>query len=160
LDFTGKPENLTYFLNDGSIAVGFNQIPGTPGASIADFTSQLIVDDPTDISTIKGGDGVDTFHVYATKSAGILLNGQKGSDQYIFHLAAGDPIIKATVNDTGNPWDSGDTIKVDGSSGADVVRVTSTDLTLDAGQVTPQEVVTYTSPAADANVLQVKVNGN
>jgi hypothetical protein len=86
LDFTGKPQNLTYFLNDGSIGVGFNQIPGTPGTSIADFTSQLIVDDPTDISTILGGDRVDTFNVYGTKAAGILLNGQKGSDQYIFHL--------------------------------------------------------------------------
>jgi hypothetical protein len=47
-----------------------------------------------------------------------------------------------------------------GTGGADTVRVTDTDLTRDAGQATSQEVVTYTSPAADANVLQIKVNAN
>jgi Ca2+-binding RTX toxin-like protein len=159
LDFTGKAVNLTYFLHSDSIDVGFNQTPGTAGTSIGDFASQLIVDDPTDITSILGGDGVDTFNVYSTTAAGLTLNGQKGNDQYIFHLDNTDPVITATVTDTGNAWDSTNAIQVVGTDSTDNVRVTNADLTLDNGGA-KHEVVTYTSPASDENVLQIKVNGN
>ena len=166
LDFSGKAQNLTFFLQDPGggveIHVGFDQQAGTPGTSISDFNNQVIVKDPSVITGIIGSDFVDTFHVCETATA-ITLNGNKGSDQYNFYTGASDicsgsATIDVTVNDQGNPWDSGDLIRVIGTSDTDTIRVTSTTIDLSDG-MEPSQLVTYSAPAADANVLQLKVTG-
>src|SRR5262249_21593212 len=76
----------------------------------------------------------------------------KGSDRYVF--IAGSAHVDAKVNDTGNPWDSGDTIEVRGTPGADTITVTNSQIDMAA-----DETVQYVAPGTDANVLQIKVFG-
>ncbi len=174
LDFSTKPQGLTFFLDDTGlpaglkIKVGMTQtttptvgtdpldplgphVPSDP--TFADFESQLTVINVDGITKIVGSDFADTFYVRQTRAAGqIELDGGKGSDRYIFFVGA--PHIDANVHDTGNPWDSGDTLEVRGTTGGDTVTVTNADITLSGTQS-----VDYVAPAADANVLQIKVFG-
>src|SRR5262249_50238950 len=102
--------------------------------------------------------GDDAFHVFGTNVAGLTLNGGNGNDSYVFHLpASGDPDIIATVTDTGNPTEISNTILVIGTDQADNIKITNQTITLDAAQATPKQVLTYTSPAADDNLLSIKV---
>src|SRR5439155_16700387 len=151
LDFSGKPQALTFFLvNDGGlkIEVGMTQTvthapgvdpldpsgPHVPADPILDyFDIQLTVTNVDGIKTIKGSDFADTFFVHQTTSAAqVELDGGKGSDRYVFIV--GSAHIDAKVDDTGNPWDSGDTIEVRGTVGADTITVTDSGIDLAAGE--------------------------
>ncbi|MEX2645398.1 MAG: choice-of-anchor D domain-containing protein [Gaiellaceae bacterium] len=154
LDFTGMAVNLVLFLTTTTIDVGWQQIGGTAGTAIAHYEHRLHVLNATDITLIKGGSFVDTFHVTGTANA-ITLNGGKGNDVYNFYT--GSSAITATVTDTGDPWNSGDLIQVidDGSPIDDTITITSTTLTINSGAT---QVVTYTSPAATDNVLSIRID--
>ena len=158
LDFTGMAVNLVLFLTSTTIKVGWGQIGGTAGTDISHFDHRLHVLDATAITLIHGGSFVDTFHVTGTANA-ITLNGGKGNDVYDFYT--GSSAITATVTDTGDPWNSGDLIQViDGASPFDTtqddtITVTSTTLTINAAAT---QVITYTAPAATANVLSIRID--
>ena len=160
LDFTGMAQTLTFFLlNPGGsapvIEVGMKQTtPTAPGVEpvLSDFESQLTVTHAQGVSTIKGGDLADTFYVHGTSTAGVTIDGGKGSDRFVLEVGT-DP-IKAAIDDTGNPWDSANVIDVQGTGNADTITVKSSEIDLASN-----ETVTYVAPAADANVLQIKVFG-
>jgi Ca2+-binding RTX toxin-like protein len=63
--------------------------------------------------------------------------------------------IAVDVNDRGNPWDSGDQIVIDGSSQADTIVATDSQIT-----GTGSQTVTYHRPDPDKNVLSLNINGN
>jgi Ca2+-binding RTX toxin-like protein len=158
LDFAGMAVNLTLFLTTTTIDIGWQQTPATAGTAIGHFEHRLHVLDSTLITLIIGGSFVDTFHVTGTAGA-ITLDGDKGNDVYNFYT--GSSAITATVTDTGDPWNSGDIIKViDGASPFDstqddTITITSSTLTINAAAT---QVVTYTAPAATDNVVSIKID--
>lgn len=153
LDFTDfASDNLTYFLKDGKIQIGYGLKTGEAGDDIGDFTSQVLVGDIAEIDEIKGGDLVDTFHVFQTDADGIKLDGQKGNDRYFVYV--GSPTIDVTINETGDAWNE-DAITIVGGAGDDEIKLTNSEITLAVN-----ETVTYTAPAAGANLLQIKIKGN
>lgn len=153
LDFTDfASDNLTFFLKDGKIQVGYGLKAGQAGDDIGDFNSQVLVGGIDEIDEIKGGDLVDTFHIFETDADGIKIDGQKGNDRYFAYV--GSPTINVTINETGEPWNE-DAITIVGSSAADTIKLTSSEISLAVN-----EKVTYTAPAAGANLLQIKIKGN
>ena len=99
-------------------------------SDVFDYAHMIVVDNIDSVGTILGGNGADTFFISQTRNAGTfttLLNGQGGNDTYDFlHFGSGSKTFTPTCNDTGNPWDSGDQIVVDGSSGADSITSPAT----------------------------------
>src|SRR5438309_10796051 len=88
----------------------------------------IVVDHIRSTGTILGGKGpgADSFDVQQT-GAGFrtTLDGQGGNDTYDFqNVGSGGGSIDALVDDTGNGWDSGDQIIVDGTNNADTIVVT------------------------------------
>ena len=124
------------------------------------------------VGTITSGRGADLFNVSETQPGGdtftMTLDGGKGDDTYLFHVNDGGARIDAQVTDNGDPWNSGDVIVVDGAAAADQVKVTSDRICTHTlgNPVVPvtcsatDDSIRYTSPAFDANVLRVLVNGN
>jgi len=113
----------------------------------------MTTSDMDQVSTIFGGRAADTFHVYETRDDGEItyLDGQQGNDKYVFYAEDGD-VISALVNDQGNDWDNDNVIEARGTTGADTITVTDVAISLAANQN-----ITYVSPAAAANVMQIKV---
>ena len=165
LDMTGRPESITFTLKDNKIMAGWGLQLNTSSiiSGVNDYTNMIVVDNIDAVGTILGGNGADVFDVYQTRNTGsftTLLNGQGGNDTYDFiHFGSGPSDIHAHVTDTGNPWDSGDQIVIDGSSGADTVDVSGT---LSGGEIngTGSQTVHYDAPAANLNVISLLVNGN
>jgi hypothetical protein len=169
LDFSGKPQGLTFFLEaDGGlkIKVGMTQtttptvgtdpldpsgpqVPSDPLLSA--FESQLTVINVDGITKIIGSDFADTFYVRQTRNPGqIELDGGKGSDRHIFPRAT----HRRDRTRHGQSVGFGDTIEIRGTTGGDEITVTAADITL-----TGTQSVDYVPPAADANVLQIKLFG-
>ncbi|MEX2149864.1 MAG: LEPR-XLL domain-containing protein [Steroidobacteraceae bacterium] len=164
LDFTGKAENISFYLRAGKALAGWGARTGTfdnplndavASDWLEDFEHMVLVESLDALSAVFGGLGDDTFHVYQTREGPVvtLLDGKEANDTYIFY-AEDDSFIDAFVIDNGNPWDLGDLIDARGTSGADAITVTANDITL-----APTQVVRYQSPAATANLLQIKVRG-
>jgi hypothetical protein len=159
LDFSDLLQNLTHFVTSTGITVGFDQQEGTDGSSIDDFDSQVIVHNPAGVSKIVGSDFVDTFFVSGTAGP-LILDGGRGNDHYVFDLAS-DPIDASVqdnagfvdADDIGTPWNSGDLIEILGGTDSDDIALTSSRITAGASSIA------YTPPAADRNVLQIKVRG-
>lgn len=164
LDFTGKSENISFFLRAGQALAGWGARTGTfsnplnaaVGSDwLEDFEHMVVASSLAELSTVFGGLGADTFHVYQTRNDAIvtLLDGKEANDTYIFYGEDGD-FIDAFVTDNGNAWDLGNLIDARGTNAADEITVTDIDITL-----APNQFVRYQSPAATANLLQVKVRG-
>jgi len=159
LDFSTKLQNLTFFLTGTTLTVGFDQIADTSGLSIDHFNSQVIVNNPGGVTKIIGSDFDDTFHVTGTAGP-ITLDGAKGNDHYIFSINSADGSINAEVDDSGNPWNSGDVIDIIGSDNGDSITLTNTQITAGPDSVTILDTITYVPPGAEENVLQIKIKGN
>ncbi len=171
LDFSGLLQNLVFFLEATTIKVGYDRFTGD-GSLLAHYNHRLNVTNATSISLIIGGDDTDTFHVRGTAGA-ITLAGAKGNDKYFFYAdgsGTASPITATvdevtvthtdgteTVSHAGDPWNMDDLIEIVGSSSGDTITVTSSTITLNAAAT---QVVTYVPPAADGNVIQIKIKGN
>lgn len=179
LDFEGKTQKLSIFLQHGQALVGYGEMKSgvTTNSILATttfettndpyFEHQLVVTDTKDLKKVIGGSLDDTFHVSGTKSDTTIdaeLDGDKGNDKYRVYLA-GDGFTSSgktqvKVNDTGNPWNSGDLIQVLGTSSADTVTMAAA-----ATGVLPKldfgtdRYVKYVAPEIGNNILSVKIEG-
>src|SRR6185436_6345683 len=86
LDFTGRPENLTVWLKDGHILVGWgNQLgASTLLTGINDYEHNVYAASVGDVTKIIGGRGADVFNVYETTLSQMILDGGKGNDTFVF----------------------------------------------------------------------------
>ena len=147
LDFSGKPQALTFFVRLDQIEVGFDLIPGQDGLQIGDFNSKVIVTSPSGVTDIIGSDAADVFYIASTAGP-LTLNGNKGDDRYVFEAGAGT--ITATVADTGNPWDSDNLIEVLGAAIGRGVRHHRV-----PDHLRRQHVINYIPGTADGSVTQI-----
>jgi len=166
LDLSGRTENITVVAADGKLMAGWGAQGPTasfingPTVTVNDFAHMIEVDHVSSIGTLRGGSGADTFLIYQTGTTFTThIDGQGGNDTYDFLNMGAGAHIDADVTDTGNPWDSANRLIVDGSSGPDTILVTSSQA-CSPDCTSPNQVVGYDAPAADATVLQVQVNGN
>ncbi len=167
LDLSGRTENITFVAADNKLIAGWGAPDPSstpflngPTVTVTNFAHMIEVTNLSSIGTIRGGSGADTFRIYQTGGTFTTqLDGQGGNDTYDFLNVGHGSSIKAEVNDTGHPWDSGNQIVIDGSSMADNIAVTSSQVCApDCGS--PTQLVTYDAPAADATVISLQVNGN
>lgn len=171
LNFSDKLQNLTFLLTETTLQVGFARKANTTGFDINDYVNQIFVHNPENVVEIIGSDFDDTFHVWGT-AAPIILDGQKGNDQYYFYT--GSTSINATVDDRteaddndgspSNPWNSEDVIQVVDQGAVagvtlpsegytdDVIVITDTAIAIGATQT-----IHYQAPSLGENVLQIKV---
>ncbi|OLD92029.1 MAG: hypothetical protein AUG84_02425, partial [Chloroflexi bacterium 13_1_20CM_4_66_7] len=169
LDFTGRPENLSFILKNGKLLVGWgDQSTPVASASPADdaaiaagaklFAHMVYASNVSYVTHLIGGSGADLFDVYRTSTAQMTLDGGKGNDTFVFH--SGSDTINALVDDQGNPWDSNNQIVIDGKNSTtspDAIVVTNAHVCM--GPCATQQVQ-YASPAEDAEIVRIVVNGN
>ena len=164
LDFTGKSENISFYLRDGKALAGWgaqlntftNPLNAAHGSSwLKDYEHMVVADSLAALSAVFGGLGADTFHVWQTRSDTVvtLLDGKESNDTYFFYGEDGT-FIDVLVNDQGNDWDLGNLIEARGTSGVDDITITANDITLAGNQT-----VRYAPPGVTANLLQIKVRG-
>jgi len=160
LDLTNRMEPITFLLKDGKIVAGW----GTLDPNTHIYAHEIDVANMGAIGHIIGGKGADTFNVFQTQPGGdtfqMLLDGAQGNDNYIFMINDGSR-IDAKVTDNGDPWNSGDQIVVQGNNtSADFVKVTNSKICSPVACGATDDIIEYTSPNFDANVLSIVVNGN
>src|SRR5262249_21720708 len=111
LDFSGRPENLTFIVKRNAAAGKAQVLVGwgdrlTTSSTIpgeADFQHMVWVTDAAYVDHLIGGNGADTFHVYETAGGQLLLDGGKGNDRYVFHDFNNAATINAKVSEGGDP---------------------------------------------------------
>ena len=106
MDFTGRPENLSFILKNGKLLVGWgDQSTPVASASPADdaaiaagaklFAHMVYASNVSYVTHLIGGSGADLFDVYRTSTAQMTLDGGKGNDTFVFH--SGSDTINALV---------------------------------------------------------------
>ena len=162
LDLSGRAENITFTLQGGTIVAGWGAL------SAGHYAHEIDVAHVGAIGHIIGGKGTDTFDVSETQPGGdtfhMILDGGKGNDTYNFNVDNGTR-IDAQVTDNGDPWNSGDQIVVNGQDSATDYVTVRNDKICASSTGTPtcsgtNDIIRYTSPNFDANVLAVFVHGN
>ena len=162
-----QERGLRINLKDGKILVGWgSRTPPPPTSPASRASSRSTTRWSSTTSTPSGPSSAARAATSSPSSRPthrphpMTINGRGGNDTYDFiNFGSGALKFNAIVNDTGNPWDSGDQIVVNGNSGTDSVTLTGND---SGGDITgaSNQLIHYNAPAANANVLSVVLNGN
>src|SRR5262249_12357551 len=120
---------------------------------VSDSTGNKVTHTGLEIEKIAGSRGFDLFDVTASGDQGLQLDGGRGSDKYIVTSSTGlrGPVL---IQDTG-PVFNYDTLVLNGTSGADVVKMTDRQVSfVGAGASGSDVVISYrpTPPGASAPI--------
>src|SRR5262249_36796870 len=134
------PDTLDFSLAGVALT---HQITGTK-IVVSDSTGNMVTHNGLEIEKIAGSRGFDLFDVTASGDQGLQLDGGRGSDKYVITSSSSlrGPVL---VQDTG-PVFNYDTLVLNGTAGADVVKMTDRQVSFVGGGASGGDVVVSYRP--------------